>query len=332
VAGAMRQFERVAKQAPKTQASVAAQFDIAAAHMEEKQYGKAAEEFERFRRKYPNHALQQRVAENLVVAYMKSNKPLLAAEELKNLMAYQSNDQAQRDMLLQVAELYEKAKDYEKAVDSYERYVQSYPHPVEQATEVRHTLATLANKAGNQQRYRHWLKEIIKHDKFAGSERTDRTKYLAAKAALTLAEPMLSSFREVQLVTPLKKNLKRKKQRMQVAVDAFTEAAEYGVQEVTTASVYLLGEIYRDFGQELLKSERPQGLTPEEREQYDILLEEQAYPFEEKSIDIHESNVERVKDGTYDEWVRKSFAALKKLRPVRYAKAEKSELLVKRLY
>ena len=119
---------------------------------------------------------------------------------------------------------------------------------------------------------------------------------------------------------------------MQSAVDAFTQAAGYGVEEVTTASVYVLGEIYGSFGQELLHSERPSGLSPAELEQYDILLEEQAYPFEEKAITIHESNIQRVKDGTYDEWVRKSFTALKKLRPVRYAKSEKSEVVVNAIY
>jgi tetratricopeptide (TPR) repeat protein len=331
-AAAQEQFQRIAKVAPNSQANIAAQFDITAAYLVNEEYEKAAREFEAFRRKYPNHHLQQRVTENLAVAYVKTDKPLWAAEELKKLMTYQSNDQAQREMLWQVSELYEQAGDHQKMIETYESFVRTYPHPVQQASEARHKLATVYKQMGNEQMYQHWLKQIIKQDKFAGDERTERTTYLAAKAAFTLAQPTLTSFREVQLVAPLQQNLKRKKQRMQEAVDAFTQAANYGVEEVTTASVYLLGEIYRIFGQELLKSERPSGLSPEEREQYDILLEEQAYPFEEKSIDIHESNVQRVKDGTYDEWVQKSFAALEKLRPVRYAKAERSELFINRLY
>ena len=51
-----------------------------------------------------------------------------------------------------------------------------------------------------------------------------------------------------------------------------------------------------------------------------------SYPFEEKAIEIHESNADRVKTGLYDEWVKKSLIALRKLRPVRYAKLERSEL------
>ena len=55
-----------------------------------------------------------------------------------------------------------------------------------------------------------------------------------------------------------------------------------------------------------------------------MLLEEQAYPFEEKAIAIYETNTRRSREGTYDEWVRKSFTALGELLPVRYHKLEKS--------
>jgi cellulose synthase operon protein C len=59
-----------------------------------------------------------------------------------------------------------------------------------------------------------------------------------------------------------------------------------------------------------------------------VLLEEQAFPFEEKSIKLHEVNAARTKDGTYDEWVQKSFSALAQLNPGRYGKVEIGEQLV----
>ena len=57
-------------------------------------------------------------------------------------------------------------------------------------------------------------------------------------------------------------------------------------------------------------------------EQYDVLLEEQAFPFEEQAISIHEINVRRSWDGVYDQWVQKSFAALRALVPARFDKQE----------
>jgi Tfp pilus assembly protein PilF len=79
---------------------------------------------------------------------------------------------------------------------------------------------------------------------------------------------------------------------------------------------------------DLYASERPPELTDEELEQYDILLEEQAFPFEEESIQLHETNASRAAEGTYDDWVKKSYSALAELLPGRYAKAEIGETVV----
>jgi hypothetical protein len=133
----------------------------------------------------------------------------------------------------------------------------------------------------------------------------------------------------VRLVEPLKKNLKLKKERMQVLLDAYGRVVDYGVAEVATAAAYHTAELYNDFGHALIKSQRPKGLSRDELEQYNVLLEEQAYPFEEKAIEVHEINARRVSKGIYDQWVKNSFTALSTLRPVRYAKAEKGEGLIR---
>jgi tetratricopeptide (TPR) repeat protein len=330
--GALVQFKRIAAEAPNTEANITAQFDVAVNYMAKEDWEKAIVELQSFRRKHPNHSLNEKVSENLVIAYMKSDKPLYAAEELENNLQNQPDLPQRQAVMWQVAQLYEQGGAQDKMIAAYEQYAREYPQPLEQAAEARHKIATAYKQMGNNRMYVKWLKEVIRADKFAGAQGTDRTRFLAAKASFELAEPALKSFREVQLTAPLKANLAKKKARMKTAIDAFTQAAEYGVEEVTTASVYLLAEIYGSFGKELLNSEKPSNLSPEELEQYNILLEEQAYPFEEKAITIHESNVERVKDGTYDEWIQKSFAALKKLNPVRYAKAEKSESVFNAIY
>ena len=132
----------------------------------------------------------------------------------------------------------------------------------------------------------------------------------------------------IKLVVPLKKSLAEKRRAMEAALKAYTQAADYQVAEVTTAATYESAELYRQLGKDLMSSERPKNLSKEELEQYDVLLEEQAFPFEEKAIKLHEVNAARTKDGTYDEWVQKSFAALAQLNPGRYGKVEIGEQLV----
>jgi hypothetical protein len=171
----------------------------------------------------------------------------------------------------------------------------------------------------------YWLKEMVNADRAAGAARTDRSKALAAKATLTLAAPARDEFMRIKLVIPLKKSLAEKRKAMEAALKAYSQAADYQVAEVTTAATYESAELYRQLGKDLMSTERPNNLSKDELEQYNVLLEEQAFPFEEKAIQLHEVNTARVKDGTYDEWVQKSFAALAQLNPGRYAKVEIGE-------
>ena len=81
-----------------------------------------------------------------------------------------------------------------------------------------------------------------------------------------------------------------------------------------------------------MDSERPAELDAAALEQYEMLLEEQMFPFEEKAIDLYKANADRAPNGVYDEWVQKSFDRLAGLMPARYAKKERSEDVVTSLY
>jgi hypothetical protein len=85
---------------------------------------------------------------------------------------------------------------------------------------------------------------------------------------------------------------------------------------------YEMAELYRTLAKDVMTSERPKNLKGEELEEYNSLLEEQVFPFEEQAIKAHELNAARAKEGVYDEWVRKSFQALAELKPARYGKTE----------
>src|SRR5690606_10813631 len=96
----------------------------------------------------------------------------------------------------------------------------------------------------------------------------------------------------------------------------------FGVAEFTTQASYRIGDIYAQLSRDLMKSERPKNLDADALEQYDLLLEEQAFPFEEKAIQIHQANAQRANKGIYDQWVKRSFEELAKLLPARYKKVE----------
>ena len=61
-----------------------------------------------------------------------------------------------------------------------------------------------------------------------------------------------------------------------------------------------------------MQAPAPKGITGEALEQYRLLLEDQAFPIEERSIEIHVANVNQIKDGIYDKWVKDSLKKLRK--------------------
>jgi TolA-binding protein len=325
---AVQLFERVGTAAPQSPVRTTAQYDAAAAQIALKDWDAAAHTLEDFRRRYPDHPLQPEVTGKLAAVYTEQGKWALAAAEFERISVAKKDPQLARGALWQAAELYEKAGAREPAAKAYERYVQLNPQPLEAAVEARYRLGRIARQDGNGARELAWMKELLQADQGGGSARTDRTRYLAATAALALAAPVYDEYHKVALVEPLKAQLKLKKAKLEEALKAYTLAADYGVADVATQSTYRIAELYHDFGRALLASQRPKGLSKDELEQYDVLLEEQAYPFEEKAIALHEVNAHHSTDGIYDEWVRKSYGALGELRPVRYGKTERSEVAI----
>ena len=321
-------FARVGATAPGSSVRANAQYDSAAALISVKDWDGAIKTLEDFRQRFPNHALQPEVSKKLAVAYLEKGSWSSAAGEFERLAASNKDPKIARDALWQAAELYEKANAKPAAARVYERYVTQFPQPLENAVEARYRLARFAHDGGNATREATLMREIYQADLGAGAARTDRTRYLGATAALAMAEPVAESYRSVQLVEPLQRQLKLKKAKMEEALKAYSVAAEYGVADVTTAATYRIALVYRDFGKALMASERPKKLSKAELEQYNVLLEEQAFPFEEKSTELHELNAKRAASGVYDKWVKSSFDALRELRPVRYGKTEVSEGVV----
>lgn len=327
--GALREavahFSRLATAVPDSPARAAAQYDTAAAQIALKDWDAAARTLEDFRQRFPRHTLQPEVSGKLAVVYSEKGDWPRAAGEFEQLAATNKDPQLAREGLWHAAELYEKARARPAAIRLYERYLKLYPQPLESAVEARYRLARAAQDEGNAARALALMREVHKADLAGAAARTDRTRYLGATAALALAQPLADEYRKVALVEPLKQSLRVKKAKMETALKAYAAAAEYGVADVATAATFHTAEIYRDFGRAMLTSQRPRGLKKDELEQYDVLLEEQAFPFEEKAIELHELNAVRVADGIYDRWVRDSLSSLARLRPARYAKTERGE-------
>lgn len=359
--GAVAGFLRVAEAAPNSSIRVNATYDAAALLLAGEQWDRAIPVLERFRREFPDHPLAAGVPRSLATAYLGAGRGREAADELTRVADDAREDGAvRRAALLESADLYEQAGDLAAATSAWERFIARYPDPFEDAYAARHKLdalyvqagdlaaagrvwqqfvekhparfeasvaarqrlADLARQAGDTQARERWLEALVAAEAAGGAARSDATRTLAARAALELAEPRRAAFEAIALKAPLPASLKAKRDALDRALTAYQAANAYGVAEVSTASTFATAELYRRLAVDLMASERPRGLDPEALEQYDLLLEEQAYPFEERSIELHEANTARAAQGLFDSSVQASFAALAALKPARYAKVE----------
>lgn len=332
LAGAARTFLRAARTVPDSAMAATAQFDAAALLIELQQWPEAIDALQTFRQQFPDHEQQPEVTRRLAAAYLAADQSGAAAEEYLQVAAAASTPELQRVALWQAAESYRSAGQREQAYATFRRYAREFPDPVVQRMEAQQQLLELSLEMGHHKSARSWRLAMIEADAGAGAARTDRTRFLAAHATLALAEQPLQAYEQVQLNEPLEANLRKKKAGFEKAQAAYERAAAYQVADVVTQANYAIASLYADFADALLKSERPRGLKADALAEYEALLEEEALPFENKAIELHELNAGRTSKGIYDDWVRKSFDALAELVPVRYAKIERGDTLVETLY
>ena len=326
---AITHFTRLGEVVPDSSIRATADYDAAAALINLQAWDRASGQLERFRRDYPDSEFADDISQKLAVTYLESGRSAKAASEFERIAtAATSTDDVRREALWRAAELYEESGPLDSEQRVLNDIIDRYPDPIAESIEARARLLEIAEQTGNERERVARLEELVRIDATAGAQRSDRTRFLAATSALELAEPVRRRFEVVKLTQPLADSLKLKRDLMEGVISAYTGAADYGVAEVTTAATYRLGEVYEQFSSDLMESDRPTNLEADALEQYEILLEEQAFPFEEKAIDLYKANTDRAADGVYDEWVEQSFGRLAGLMPARYAKKERGEDVV----
>ncbi len=319
-------FSRLGQVVPESPKRIVADYDAATAYIQLQDWPAAITQLETFRKRYPrDKQFNAGVTEKLALAYSQSGNTTLAAREMVALSKLPGSAERKRDLMWRAAELYEEAGQPQRAIVIYKDYVKAYPYPLERSIELRYKIAESYRASNDTRRLNFWLNEIVRADARAGAQRNARSRYLAATASLELVDPLHRSYQQAKLTVPLKKSLAKKKKLMQQSIDAYRRAMQYQVQEVTTEATFQIAEIYHEFAKSLMNSQRPRGLSEDELEEYDLLLEEQAFPFEEKAIDIHLANFRRIPQGTYDEPTKKSLQVLGELMPFRFARVESSD-------
>ncbi|WP_232831375.1 tetratricopeptide repeat protein [Peristeroidobacter agariperforans] len=321
---AANHFLRIKQAAPTSKIRAAAEYDAGAALIRLEDWTAAADVLDAFRRTYPEHELNREATKQIAFVYRQSGQVARAASEYERIAAEADKPELRGEALLLAGDLHEQGKNNERALAVYLAYVNEFPQPLDLGVETRSKIAELYKGAQDLTRYHEQLQQIVSIDAAAGVERTNRTRTLAARSALVLGEQLYAQFASVKLVQPFERSLQLKQQRMDAAMKSLGALVDYQVGDVTAAATYYMAEVYFGFNRSLVESERPKDLQAGQLQDYELALEENAFPFEEKAIGVHEKNLELIRSGIYNEWIEKSLAKLAQLMPARYAKAELS--------
>lgn len=329
-----KQYLRVGTAVPEAAIRATAEFDAATIFLKKELWVQAIPILEQFRVRYPKSELLETIPDKLSVAYEKTGNFAGAAREMETIhdQNLKSNPELARAALWQAAEHTAKTANNEGVIRLYTRYVAENPLPLEPRMEAQYRMLKVHELLGDMRNRDLMLAAIVNGVRSAGADATPRIRYLGAFASFTLAEPAFTRFTEYKLKAPLKNSLGEKRKLMQAALDAYATTAKLGVAEFTSAAQYRTAEVYRILAADLMTSDRPKGLDELALEQYELLLEEQALPFEDQAINLYKQNADLVKQDIYDEWVKKSFAALAILEPGRYGKKEQAEDYVDTIY
>ena len=275
-----------------------------------------------FLQRYPDTERTSTAKAQLLDSYEQAQQWDKAAAELARVAAESNDPEQQREALYLAAQYYQRSGDNARALDSWRSYANRYPQPHLLAQEARLQLVELYQLQQDLYRQNFWRDKIAVFEQRNAAQGNERSRYLAAQALLELGRHESGLFAQVKLSHPLKQSLQKKRQHMSAAIKHYEQSMQYGIATMLTEAQFHVGELYQQMAAALLASDRPKGLDELALEEYELLLQEQAYPFEEQAIAIYQQNSRLTQQQVWDQWVQQSFQRLATLLPARFDKTE----------
>jgi TolA-binding protein len=313
-------YRSLAEIDPDSELSRDADYDIAAIYEQMEDTTLAIQQLEQFRQRHDTN--KEEVALRLIGLYEASGDLDAAARELlasTTTRAGGTGGEPARIARYRAAELFLQSGNIDLAVEHFRYYAHNYPEPADLRLEAMHHMDLLYQQTGEQDKRKFWLrKKRATYLTLSESTRTERAKYLAAEASYLLASDQFDAFKAARLNQPLARSLKKKQRLLEATLKRYQETAEIGALTFVSRSNYQMAKLYQILAQDLLSSEQPDDLNELEQDQYVMLLEEQAYPFEEQAIALHQRNLQLGWQVSWDDAINSSLLALQDLSPGRF--------------
>ncbi|WP_027330986.1 tetratricopeptide repeat protein [Marinimicrobium agarilyticum] len=308
---------------PEATLRVPSQYEAVTLLISLEQWSRAVEELQELIEIAPEHELAVEFPRRLAFAYEQQENWALAAERYEALASEDPDAETRREALFLAATMYENDESYEQALRLFREYANTYEMPTDTLMEARYKLAVNYARVGDTRRQLFWLDKLVAGGaEFADS---DRNRWLTAWASIQYGDHHAKAFNEYRLSVPLVDSLPEKNALLQEAANRYQHAADQGILEFTSMSSFKTAELYRELASALRESPVPGSLSAEQRVVYRELIAEQALPFDDLASKLHQANIDRAWEGHFNQWIDRSFTAMRTLEPSRF---DKSELIV----
>ena len=296
IRNAIRTYERVVREFPKSDIAPEALFTIGLINENQTKFNAAAKSFEKMKK----FRKAKQTPEALIDAgliWEALGKYKKAIRDYKNYTAWFHKKKDIPKISLHIAEVYEMMgtrKSRLSAIRTYRSWLsKKYDAPldwrVKAYTKIGDTLYYL-NRIRNRRVVIATFKNSIKaFMKVTKPKELKRGKYFAAQAAFMLAEYAFYDFQQVKIPSTLKKSvlkaaLIKKAKAHKNAENMYEKVLDFKSGQWSAAAAFRIGLLYSTFANELLDLPVPEQLSPEQQEDYRALIQIQfAQPVQAKA-------------------------------------------------
>jgi len=248
-----------------------------------------------FRLRYPRREEGVEIAGTLG-AYLEERKEFLKAADVYAEVADRfSKDAAAGRFLFHSARLAQGHGDLKNARIRFSSYRDRYPQPRWMNAYAALSVGLLDWGKGNVKTALREMEGGLRQ--VEGGMEADAPRELfevEGKAQIAIGEYWADQFRSLKLTAPLEKNLAIKDRFFRRSLQAFSKAEQKAPLEVALNASQLSGDLLVEFGQAILASQRPKGMSEEERARYEAALAARARPFFERSLDWYVGAIDRL--------------------------------------
>ena len=329
---AISTYNRVIKEFPKEEIAPQALFTIGVIYESQTQFDKAADSFEQMKQfpKYEDTPDAIKNAGLIHEAMGKYDDAVSAYETYMKTFKDRPDVPAVELHIGRVYEMKQTADGWKKAADHFGKYIKKYAKDgkhgeqiVEALTRKGHDLQEI-DKIKNRKVASQSYQDALKAFNALANSGTDLSKSAAkgyaAESAFQLAEYVYEDFHNQKIDTDslskLKKSLTTKAELLAKCEQLMQSVLDYKSGGWTAGALFRNGLLYYEFSQALFDVPIPEGLSPDQEEEYQFALEETAAPLEEKSLTAFQFALQLAQElGVYNEWSKLSAEYASKVNP-----------------